>query len=240
MTPIFDENNNITCLSSGTKRPLRGRSTRPLIGHYGDSEGFTFQHNTEEKVLISFERAHRVVEYDLSMDQLLPQMDYDALTIRELPYNKSYETVRTLSKDEILAFPEGYEVKQGILKGYLYNITDNSNADIAIEKFDSHYMTDIGRLHNGDFITLERRFSLLTGVSTIMRHIKHQDLVSGNPATGEVVFHMTSAEGADNFEGISVLHEGNKNNIYVISDDNFTSLQKTILLSLEYEFSDEL
>ena len=236
MTPIFDKDKNITCFSSAQKRPLRGRSTRALIGHHGDSEGLSFKINDENKVLISFERAHRVVEYNLSMDQLLPQTDYEALSIRELPYNKSFETVRMISKDEIIAFPEGHEVKKGFLKGYLYNLKDETNIDIALEKYDGHYITDINILNNGDYLTLERRLSLLTGISTVMRHVKKNDLLSGNPASGNVVFHMTSTEGGDNFEAMEIQYNETMNHIYIVSDNNFTSFQKTLLLHLEYDF----
>ena len=239
MQPEFDANNNISCVSNTKKRPLRGRSTRPLIGHYGDSEGLSFGNNTEDKILISFERAHRVVEYDITMEQLLPLSDYEVLAVRELPYNKSYETVRMLNNKDILAFPEEYEIKKGILKGFLYNIEDDSKTDIAIEKYEEHLITDIDILSNGDFLTLERHFSFLTGISIIMRHIKKSHLLSGNPTSGEIVFRMTSAEGADNFEGMSIHHNGSHNHIYMIADDNFTSLQKTLLFSLKYDVNDE-
>lgn len=236
MAPIFDARNNISCFSSVQKRPLRGRSTRALIGHHGDSEGLSFKKNDKNKVLISFERAHRIVEYDLSMDQLLPQTDYETLAIRELPYNKSFETVRMISDNEVIAFPEGHEVKKGFLKGYLYNIKDETNIDITLEKYDGHYITDINILNNGDYLTLERRLSLLTGISTVMRHIKKEDLLSGNPASGNVIFHMTSTEGGDNFEAMEIKHNKTMNHIYIVSDNNFTSFQKTLLLHLEYDF----
>ena len=204
------------------------------MGHYADSEGLSFG-QTENDILISFERAHRVVNYQLNETQLLPKKNYPALEIKKLPYNESYESVRMLENGDILAVPEYYiPAKQKNMMFYLYAPKTDILKTFFLVPSDGHYITDVNILNNGDFITLERSFSILTGISIQMRHIKRADLFGKNPADGEVIFRMASGEGVDNLEGMAVIHSDNGNYLYVISDDNFTSLQDTIIFSMFY------
>ncbi|MEM6603260.1 MAG: esterase-like activity of phytase family protein [Pseudomonadota bacterium] len=225
----------LTCVKGATIRPLRGKSTRPLIGHYGDSEGMSFFAQDEDKILVSFERAPRVVEYRVNEKELRPHIHFAKFEKKELPYNKSYETVRMISDTQIMAFTEDYPEDGEAITGYVLNVEKDIFQTISLKKSNDHLLTDIGILNNGDFITLERTFSFLMGVSIQMRHIKREDMLSGKkPADGDIVFQMTTSEGADNMEAIAITPHQDGNFIYIVSDDNFTSLQNTIIVSLFY------
>lgn len=232
-TPIFDKNNVVTCMQDTIMRPLRGRSTRPLIGHYGDSEGLSFANKNENKILVSFERAHRIVEYALEEKQLLPKHHYKEFELKELPYNDSYESVRRLENGDIIGFPENFSEEKNILQGYLVT-KKKQRKKIYLKQKDTYVLTDINILSNGDFITLERAFSFFKGINIIMRHIPQKDLLSGKVADGKIIFEISSGEGGDNMEGMSVIPTKGGDLLYVVSDDNFTSLQDTIIFSLFY------
>lgn len=227
---------NITCLKNASSRPLRGRSTNPLYGHYADSEGISFDKGYK-KVLISFERHHRVVTYGLAGRKLLPLKDYQPFDRKKhLPFNESYESVLRTQDNSIIAFPEHYEIEKKVLRGFRLMPDGKVVQNIHLRRHKDFWLTDIAQLSNGDFITLERSFSIFQGMAVQMRHIKRDDFLSGKVADGKVIFTMRPGDGVDNFEGLDVVYGKNgMHYLYMTSDNNFTTLQKTLLLSLQYK-----
>lgn len=232
-TAQFD-GNIFKCLKNSVMRPLRGNSTRGLVGHYGDSEGVSFGKNQDE-ILVSFERAPRVIEYHLKDKSLLPHKNYPLFEKSYLPYNESYESVRMLENGDILAVTEYFVPKdKNFIRAYLYQAKKNKLKNLAIKPYKNYYITDVNILNNGDIVTLERYFSILTGISIIMRHFNRDEFLSGKVADGKVIFQQNSPEGADNFEALIVKHSEEGNWFYLISDDNFTSLQDSLILTAFY------
>lgn len=223
----------ITCLKGGIMRTLRDTQSRPLTGHSADAEGLSFTDN-EDTVLISFERKHRIIEYDLKKQRLTPRRDFKKFRDQKLGFNTSYEATRYLHGNKIIGFPEEDLKDDDILRGYILDVRKNTLKTLFL-KYRNYMITDLAVLNNGDILTLERTFNFLSGMLIQMRHIKYDDFISGAmPADGEVVFKMTTSEGSDNFEAVIVSHSKDGNFIYLVSDDNFLSLQQTLILSLFY------
>ena len=224
----------IDCFENLMMRPLRGRSTKPLNGHYADSEGISFD-SDNKKILISFERHHRVVSYNPYSIRLLPQKDYKPFDKNNLPFNESYESVLRLADKSIIAFPERYEIQEAILRGFLLKPDGKTLQNLHLKRIDGFWLTDIRQLDNGDFITLERSFNIFSGMAMQMRHIKQADFLSGETADGKVIFTMQSGDGVDNFEGLDIVKQADDSYMfYITSDNNFSDLQKTLLLSISY------
>ena len=86
-------------------------------------------------------------------------------------------------------------------------------------------------LKNGDLLVLERRFTLATGAGMRLRLIKADELKQGATITGKVVFEAGLSHRIDNMESVSVYeNEAGETVLAVISDDNHSVLQRTILL----------
>jgi hypothetical protein len=229
----------IECFKNALIRPLRGRSTNPLVGHDADSEGMSVDEDGK-KILVSFERHHRVVTYNPREKKLLPHKQYDAFNNKNLPFNESYESVLRLNDKSIIAFPERYEVQENVLTGF--RLIPNRQQDskilqnLHLRRYGGFWLTDIRQLPNGDFITLERSFNIFDGMGLQMRHIKHDDFLLGETADGKIIFKMQSGDGVDNFEGFDIVPQPDGTYMmYVTSDNNFSALQKTLIMSLYYK-----
>ncbi|MEA2821603.1 MAG: hypothetical protein QOJ86_3607, partial [Bradyrhizobium sp.] len=86
-------------------------------------------------------------------------------------------------------------------------------------------------LRSGDLLILERKFSLLTGVGIRIRRIALKSLVRGATVDGPSIFEADLGNEVDNMEGIDahVTQEGDTV-LTMISDDNFSMIQRTLLL----------
>ncbi len=91
--------------------------------------------------------------------------------------------------------------------------------------------TDIAFTPDGDLLMLERRFSLLGGVGMQLRRIKGEDIVPGAVVDGEVLVNVGQRYSIDNMEGLAIREDENGDLlIYMIADDNFNPVQRTVLL----------
>jgi hypothetical protein len=89
--------------------------------------------------------------------------------------------------------------------------------------------TDLARLPSGDLLVLERRFSLLGGVAGQVRLIPAAQLGQARLQPLPVA-RLETPLNVDNFEGIAVAERAGETLVYIVSDDNFSPLQRTLLL----------
>jgi hypothetical protein len=96
---------------------------------------------------------------------------------------------------------------------------------------DDFHVTDTGILPNGDVLLLERRVRIPFGILVRMRRLPAAVIASGATADGPVVFEADMSHAIDNLEGMA-LHAGSDGATYItlISDDNYSVLQRTLLL----------
>lgn len=88
-----------------------------------------------------------------------------------------------------------------------------------------------GQAGGTQMLVLHRRFSPLTGVSAILS----EAWVNGpaDRVEGREVAKLAPPLTVDNMEGIAARTESGRQYIYLISDNNFNSLQRTILMKFE-------
>jgi len=96
------------------------------------------------------------------------------------------------------------------------------------ENFD---ISDAVLLASGDLLILERRFSWLGGLGIRIRRIALASVMPGAVLDGPVIFFADLGNEVDNMEGIDahVTAEGDTV-LTMVSDDNFSMLQRTLLL----------
>jgi hypothetical protein len=90
-------------------------------------------------------------------------------------------------------------------------------------------------LPGGDILLLERRFSLLRGgIAMRLRRLPLPDIRPGALVDGPVLFEADMGYNIDNMEGISTHRTAAGDLILtMVSDDNFSFLQRTILLQFK-------
>jgi hypothetical protein len=80
-------------------------------------------------------------------------------------------------------------------------------------------------------LLLERKFSWTAGVAIRIRRIKQGDIGQGTLVDGATVFDADLNYNLDNMEGLSVHRAATGETVLtLISDDNFSPLQRTLLL----------
>ena len=91
-------------------------------------------------------------------------------------------------------------------------------------------VTDLAFLPEGDAVILERRFSLFGGFACRLRRVEAAAIRPGARVDGETLYESEASHQVDNMEGLAVHREGSETVLSLISDNNFSSLQRTLLL----------
>lgn len=238
---LYDERGRLSGLAEGHMAPMLGLDGQPIAGKtLGDAEGLvvdTADATLAGNAYVSFERAHRIWRYDLGADgflarpaQLLTQRHFGRLNS-----NGGIESIELLPPAEadgeprILAITEDTLDPRGNIKAFIADGHDISW--FAVQPREPYKPTDMALLPNGDLLLLERRFSMLAGVGMQMRLIRRDDIAAGAVVDGDVLIDVGQRYSIDNMEGLAVREDKNGDlMIYMISDDNFNVLQRTLLL----------
>ena len=91
--------------------------------------------------------------------------------------------------------------------------------------------TDAALLPNGDVLVLSRYFKLLGGFKARLERISAGVIAGGAVLKGELLARFAPPLTVDNFEGVAVARDADGATlVYILSDDNFHFLQRTLLL----------
>jgi len=106
---------------------------------------------------------------------------------------------------------------------------------LSVVPHDPFAITSAANAPDGGLYMLERRFSLLGGLGMELRHIGPGEIREGARLKGEVLANLSFQDAnVDNMEGIAVRRGPNGEIfLYIISDDNYSPLQRTLLLMFE-------
>lgn len=199
-----------------------------------------------DDVLVGLERDNRVLRYGfdaagrISPATLVPMPD----AVADLPYNEGLEGIAVLppgapGAGSIVAVAEGEDpARPGTMPGWVI-APDGAVSPIALVRDGAFNVTDAVALPNGDLIVLERRFNLLTGVAMRLRRIAVAELAAAraegaDPIRGEALFTAGMAYAVDNMEGLAAhVDDADRTILTIVSDDNFSTLQRTLLLQFE-------
>jgi hypothetical protein len=225
----------LSALEAARLAPLRGPDGQALEGKaMQDAEGLALGGTL---ACVSFERVHRISCYtheDGTIGPYAADMDIGALK-ETLPANGGLEALASLPGKEgapaLLAIGEKPN-DDGVMPAAF--LSAEGLAPAAIKAEPPFSITDAAFTAKGDLILLERRYSPLSGVGLRMRRIKADALNQKEPLTGEELLNVGQSYTIDNMEGLAIREtaEG-RLFLYLISDDNFSAAQRTLLLQFE-------
>jgi hypothetical protein len=96
--------------------------------------------------------------------------------------------------------------------------------------------TGATRLPDGDILVVERQHLLLAGVSVRLMRVAAADIRPGAHLEGREIARWGPPLTVDNFEGVAARRgPGGETLIYLLSDDNFHPLQRTLLVMFALE-----
>lgn len=242
---LYDEKGRLSGLVQGAMAPMLDQKGKPLEGKMlGDAESLVIDGDDISKGMayVSFERAHRIWRYDLAKngfatlpDQLLTQNNFGRLvgnggieSLELLPPKKMGDDPRLLAITEDTLDPRGN------IMGFIAN--GRKLTRFTLRPNGPYKPTDVARLPYGDLLVLERRYSLLSGVGMSLRLLEGASLKQGAVLSGTMLADFSQLYAIDNMEGMA-LRRDDKGTLwlYVISDNNFNPMQRSLLLMFELD-----
>lgn len=212
--------------------PGPGREGTPPIMRDRDAEGLEINFN---QAWISLERRHRILRFDLDREgrplrSVSVPIPPEA---KKLGGNTGLESIARLPATH--AFPGALLIiaEEGVTSDDhpAWILGAGRPQELSVKHRDGYAITDLAMLPNGDALILERRFRPPFSLTMRLRRIPAAQIMPGEVMDGEVMMEASlSREEIDNMEGVSVHRDGADTVVTLMSDDNFNSFQRTLLL----------
>lgn len=213
--------------------PILGASGRPLYrSRYYDTESLCI---ADGVAYVGVERTHDVLRFDWGRDgvEARARVAVAPREIKRLPNNRGLEAIGLA--------PAGHP-----LAGALVAVAERSGAadeptagfilggrqpgSFQVRRHDGFDITDLAFLPGGDLLLLERWYKPLSGVGMRIRRVAGAAVRPGAMLDGPYLIEADLGQEIDNMEGLSVHREPGETILTLVSDDNFSFLQRTLLL----------
>lgn len=230
------EGGRIVGLDEAQLAPILGASGRPLHrSRYFDTESLAI---ADGVAYLGVERTHDVLRFDFGREGVAARARIVAVPreVKRLPNNRGLEAIAVV--------PAGHP-----LAGAVVAISERSDAEdeatlgvilggrqpglFKVARHDGYDITDMAFLPGGDIVLLERWYRPLRGVGMRIRRIAGASLKPGALLDGPYLIEADLGQEIDNMEGLCVHRDGAKTVLTLISDDNFSFIQRTVLLEFE-------
>lgn len=226
---VYGADGALIGLTDAVMTPLRNASGQALSGkRASDSESLA--RAPDGSWLVSFERDHRVLRYAAPGDaaQAVPLPIQDIGSIRN---NGGMEAMEFLADGRLLILTEDYFVTDGRLAGW---ISDRGGITALTYPGDGYFKpTGLTRLPDGRMLVLERGYTRIGGPKARLMII--------DPPSGGAISDLTELARlqppvqVDNYEGVAArVTDSGETLLYIVSDDNFNVLQRTLLLMFAF------
>ena len=189
---------------------------------------------------VGLERVNQIMRFDFAKGGTRARGEVvpTPAAIRKLPVNKGLEALVFVPKGKdthrplagtLIAFSERGLDADGNLVAFL--IGGPSPGQFAVRRTDKFDISDAVLLASGEVLILERKFSWFTGIDIRIRAIPLSSIAPGALVDGPELFRADLGHEVDNMEGIDAhATDDGETVLTMVSDDNFSMLQRTLLL----------
>jgi hypothetical protein len=230
---VLDEDGALTGVADGRIASMRDEAGRPLANKT-EADAEDLARLPDGRFAVSFERIHRVRIYDL--DGKGPgapaEKDLALAGVAELTANDSLEAIATYGEDLLIG-------AEGMDKGrppywIAPLVSDALAAPAGRATLEQGYgLVALAALPGGDYLAMERFFAPLIGPRIILKRLKGPALAEGR-WEAETIAELNPPVALDNFEGLAVVPMEGAVRLYIVSDDNFSRSQRTLLYAFDY------
>ncbi len=238
---LYDASGAFVGIGDVTLAPQRGPEGEKLIGKAeGDAEGFAFADpfGLNGEAFVSYERHHRVMRFDFGKDGVAAVARPFPMprAIGALSENAGLEVLASLGDGRLVAMAEeGPGGENDDSPAWVIDIASGAYESFTVKRTPPYALTDGALLPDGRFLTVERRFSVLTGPGAQFRVFDPAAFREGAHVDGELIGVMFGGVTVDNMECVAARRDENgRTFIYVASDDNMQRpMQRTLVMMFE-------
>ncbi len=227
-----DADGNLSGLGKSRMAALLGPNGKLLQGLNADSEALAYL--PDGSALVAFERRHRIYLYPPSRVPLSgrPVLWSRPANLVKAPDNGGIESLAHVGGGFLLALSENLRTSGGNLAGWIGR--ERNWKPLNYVRTPGYYPTDATLMPDGNVVVLERKYTVSNGFSVRVMVVPRRSIAPGRTVKGRLILHLTAPMTVDNFEGIATRrgHDG-RGFLYLISDDNFNPLQRTLLMMFE-------
>jgi hypothetical protein len=231
---IVYQDRAMTGLAEVQSAPMLGPDGKPITAHgWFDSESIALDGSL---VYIGLERVNKVLRFDFSKGFTRARGEVVPLpkAASRLPNNKGLEALVFVPKGQplagtLMAISERGLDASGNLIAFL--VGGPTPGQFSVRRTEDFDVSDAVLLPAGDLLLLERKFSWLSGVGIRIRRVPLGSVAPGAVIDGPSIFEANVANEVDNMEGIDAhLTAEGETVLTMVSDDNFSMIQRTLLL----------
>lgn len=202
-----------------------------------DSEGIAYDAQSKQ-FWISFEGHHAIRRYSASLSRVTGVAH--PAEMQSWPKNKGAETIIRRNDGKFIVIAES--VESGTHPALLFSGDPISKATkitaFRVRPPTGYRVTDASQLPDGRIILLNRSIGFPQGFSAKVSILDPRPIRSGVIVSTSVIASLASPVLIDNMEGIAVTKDGNAIYLWLISDNNFSIFQRTILM--KFRLSDRI
>jgi hypothetical protein len=221
---VLDGDGRLVGLTDGALRPLAGLDAQPLQGKARtDAEGLTRLGNGE--ILVSFEREHRVWRYAPSTNRPPKPVAMPGVPMADNDGMEGLAAAPTV-------FADGYWV--GVQPGGIWfcrlNLSCEQKTGLPTPPA-GYRLSSLTTGPGGELVILHHSYIPAIGSRIIVTVVR--DPLGARRVVGELT--LVPPMTVDNFEGVAVVAKSDGGwRLYLLSDDNFSPSQRTLLLAFDW------
>jgi hypothetical protein len=230
----YDRAGRLSGIGNARIGELPGKNGKPLKDKKRrDAEALAA---LDGRLLVAFERKHRIWRYPAAAEPfaLAPDSLAKPPGLKDAPNNHGAEALTALADGGILAITQD-DGEDGDFAAYLQRRGKWSRLRYRAGAGDFE-PTGAALLPDGDVVVLERHFNWLGGLAARLVRLAAAEIGPDRLLLGREIARLRPPLTLDNMEGVAA-RRGPRGEtlIYLISDDNFSLLQDTLLLMFELE-----
>lgn len=228
---VLDSDGVLTGIDGLEMGRLNDADDVDLTGYAVDSEALTREPGGA--FLIGFENEHRIGRFRSlrAPEEALPTLP----GLAAQPINGGLESVLALPDGRIVAIAENSGDWADGFPGWI--IQGERVTRFSLVRHDWYEPTDLALGPAGEWVYLiERRFTLIGGFGIRIRRFPVTALKDGARINPKLLGEITDPPLVENYEALATARDASGHTVlYMISDDNFMALQKTLFVQLRVD-----
>lgn len=196
-----------------------------------DSESLVHDPGTGQ-FWVGYEHQHSIWRYGSSFSR--KEAAHFPKAMQKWPKNGGAEAMLRIPDGRFLVFSESAEYTKGGYQAFIFadDASEPTSKAVAFgyQPPKGYKLTDAALLDDNSALMLHRRFTPFDGVSAILSVAKLKDFQPGKVATSTPIAALKPPMKVDNMEALAITRDPEGAIIWIASDDNFSTLQESLLL----------